>query len=97
MSYVKLLLVDVAIVFVLYVGIFQIPNTAISNSLFFLLFPGNAVSLKIAGGHGGTKTADSAALVLGPLVNVACYFMLSVAVKVLAGRFRPSRVRSQVL
>lgn len=51
-----------------------IERNATSPVLFYLLFPGNAIILLVAGGHGGTITQERIALAAGFVVNVLIYF-----------------------
>jgi hypothetical protein len=44
-----------------------------AHIFFYLLFPGIATELLIAGGHGGTYLQDAVALSIGFLVNIAAY------------------------
>jgi hypothetical protein len=47
--------------------------------LFYALYPGNIVSLLIAGGHGGTRAEEAIATIIGILVNVAAYVVVIIA------------------
>jgi hypothetical protein len=44
-----------------------------TDVLFYLLFPGIAVSMLMTGGHGGSEVAGRVALVSGFLVNMCAY------------------------
>ncbi len=45
-------------------------------ALFYLLLPGNVVSLLITGGHGGTVTQDAVASFAAAIVNTVVYALL---------------------
>jgi hypothetical protein len=51
-----------------------------SNLFFYLLFPRNATSLLITGGHGGTQVQDGVAFLLGFAINLMLYSFLIFAV-----------------
>ena len=45
----------------------------LSALLFYVLFPGSIVELLITGGHGGTKSQEAIAPIVGAVVNVLVY------------------------
>jgi hypothetical protein len=51
-----------------------------SPVLFYLLYPGAALSLLITGGHGGTRFADNVALAVGLVANIIVYALLCGAI-----------------
>ena len=63
-------------------------RAAESSFFFFLLYPGNVLSLFITGGHGGTLAQDRIAPVVGFLVNTFFYYLLCAAVLAMSGHTR---------
>jgi hypothetical protein len=60
--------------------------------LFYLGFPGEALSLLITGGHGGTRTQEIIAPIVSFLLNAWVYFLLlSAALRLRRGRPANSR------
>ena len=50
-----------------------------SAAYLYLLYPGSALSLLITGGHGGTSTDNTFALIAGFVVNVCAYLVVCAA------------------
>jgi hypothetical protein len=57
-----------------------------SAALFYLLYPGSALSLLMTGGHGGTQFGNALALMAGLIVNTLVYTVLGVGLLVIRGR-----------
>ena len=66
----------IAIALVIPLSIIQWRSGYASASLFYALFPGNVVHLRITGGHGGTKMEDAIAPFMAALTNIAAYSIL---------------------
>jgi hypothetical protein len=57
-----------------------------SAALFYMLYPGFALYLLIAGGHGGTQFVNGLALVVGLIVNTLVYAVLCAGLLAIRGR-----------
>jgi hypothetical protein len=51
-----------------------------SDAFFYLLYPGTALGLMITGAHGGTRSEETIALILGFVVNILAYALLCRAI-----------------
>jgi hypothetical protein len=79
----------IAISFVTVVPLTIASHLTDSIFFFYALYPGAIVSLLITGGHGGTRTEEAIAPIVGSLVNIAILSLL------LCGAMRMLRTRAE--
>jgi hypothetical protein len=85
-------LVTIVVVLAMELLFWKSTNSVLFYVLFYALYPGNAVSLMITGGHGTTGAKDSLAALLGILINVVAYvIVVTIARGTIAGASRDSK------